>query len=487
MTRNPSEEAMSREDLLAMLDLDGREPSPSAPLTITEAGTANPISLASPTALQLDQWGLRRGADVLRENDRMKQSLCGRGDTAKQEDLAAADFYGAAFEPDPILAERCQDPLRSEFVLQLLNTPEYRELHSATMLNDSASELAAAAFAEQFGVLRKDREEAARKPKPKDGKGKAGDGDMGDEIEVLKRVGKAIDAASKDVEEQREAMAAMGMGAGMAGGKNDPKTIAAMFKRVRGNPTLRRICELAGRYRRLAQSKQRQKATHGYDDVVGVVMDNDLGRLLPSEAAMLTIPELEDDVLRRYVERQLMCREHHSAEPVGKGPIVVCIDTSGSMMGEKSNTAKALALSLAWIARQQKRWCGLINYSGNTGHDLLALPPGKWDEFRLMEWLEKFFSGGSDLDVPVREMPEFWTRFGPPRDKTDVIFITDAICHIPEDVREAFLTWKRAVKAQVTTMVIQSRPGDLLLISDTVHLVPSLSIEEAAVGKVLSI
>ena len=57
----------------------------------------------------------------------------------------------------------------------------------------------------------------------------------------------------------------------------------ALFKRVRSDPTLRRICELAGRYRRVAQSRQRRKTTHGLDDVVGVVMDADLGRLLPQE------------------------------------------------------------------------------------------------------------------------------------------------------------------------------------------------------------
>ena len=99
-------------------------------------------------------------------------------------------------------------------------------------------------------------------------------------------------------------------------------TIAALYRRVRSNPTLRRICELAGRFRRVAQSRQRRKAAQGLDDVVGVVTDGDLGRLLPQELAKLAIPEFEDDTLRRLVERQLMCREYRSMEPVGKGPIL---------------------------------------------------------------------------------------------------------------------------------------------------------------------
>src|SRR5262249_56099088 len=136
------------------------------------------------------------------------------------------------------------------------------------------------------------------------------------------------------VGEGRDAAAALGLGPG-APGSNDPRAIAALFKRVRSDPTLRRICELAGRYRRVAQSKQRRKATHGLDDMVGVVMDGDLGRLLPHELAKLAIPEFEDDTLRRLVERQVQCREYRSTEPVAKGPIIVSVDESGSMAGEK--------------------------------------------------------------------------------------------------------------------------------------------------------
>ena len=43
----------------------------------------------------------------------------------------------------------------------------------------------------------------------------------------------------------REAAGALGMGPGSPG-SNDPKAIAALYRRVRNNPTLRKVCELAG-------------------------------------------------------------------------------------------------------------------------------------------------------------------------------------------------------------------------------------------------
>src|SRR5262249_58446718 len=117
---------------------------------------------------------------------------------------------------------------------------------------------------------------------------------MDGEMATRRAVGGAVAKGTEDVDELREGGAAMGLGPG-APGSNDPRAVAALYRRVRNNPTLRRICGLAGRYRRVAQSKQRRKATHGLDDVVGVVPDGDLGRLLPHELAKLALPEFADD------------------------------------------------------------------------------------------------------------------------------------------------------------------------------------------------
>jgi uncharacterized protein with von Willebrand factor type A (vWA) domain len=472
---------MNHDDLLRMFDLDGKDkPATGAEPLIESVATvakSRPESV-SPTALRLDGWGLRRGEELLAMSEPIRQTLKDLGD--REQVHAAADFHAAAFEVDPQLHEACTDPLRREFVRQLLETSEYRGLHAATMLDVSASEIAALSFAKQFAELRKEQ-----KPPEKE-EGAARPDDFEAEISVLKHVGRALVEASREVEEARDAAAAFGIGAG-ASGKSDPRTVAALYKRVRSDPSLRKICELAGRYRRVAQSRQRRKASHGLDDVVGVVMDADLGRLLPHELARLAMPEFEDDTLRRFVERQTMCREYRSTEPVGKGPILVSIDESGSMEGEKAHMAKALALALAWIARRQHRWCGLIAYSGDTGERLLPLSPGKWNDAALADWLAAFIGGGSSLDVPVRELPDYWVKIGAPAGRTDVVLITDAICRIPSQVRETFQAWKSRAKARVLTLVVDNEPGDLAAVSDETYRVPSLAVSEEAIGRVLEI
>jgi uncharacterized protein with von Willebrand factor type A (vWA) domain len=203
--------------------------------------------------------------------------------------------------------------------------------------------------------------------------------------------------------------------------------------------------------------------------------------------AKLAVPEFEDDTLRRLVERQTMCREYRATEPVAKGPIIVCCDESGSMHGEKGHTAKALALALAWVARNQKRWVALVAYSGDSGERLLPLPPGRWDEAALMDWLAAFIGRGSSLDVPVREMPRIYQELKAPAGKTDVLFITDAICRIPADLQAQFESWKAQVQARLIALVIDSPAGDLAAISDELHLVQSLAATEEGVGRALSI
>ena len=279
---------MNKDDLLRMLDLGGQEAAPegAAPLAVTPAEAA-PGPGASPTAVELDAWALRKGAELLAESERLRALGVG--------EHAAADFFAAAFLPDPALLPECEEPLRREFLDQLLGTPQYRALHAATRLRELPSAIAAASFAEQFARLKQEQE---RRPSG---------GELGREVAALRAAGRAL-----------------GLGPGEPG-SNDPAAIAALYRRVRNDPALRRICTLAGRFRRVAQSRQRQKASHGLDDVVGVTLSGDPSKLLPMELAKLAVPELELDALRRLAERRCLAREHRAAERVGKGPIIVVV------------------------------------------------------------------------------------------------------------------------------------------------------------------
>lgn len=465
-------------DLLKMLDLDGRDTPNANGLGIKAGGSATK-SAASATCLSLDSWGMRRGRDCLERSEQMQKALGADGGAIE----AAADFHGAAFEYNPKLNESCTDKARHDFMKTMLESPDYRGLHKHTRLNPTYAEIAATAFAERFGEYRKESEKT---PPAKPGKpGRPGD-EIAKEVATMGAVGQAIQQASQDVDEAQESSAAFGMGPGSPG-SNDPKAIAALYKRVRSDPTLRRIVDLAGRFRRLAQSKQRAKAIHGYDDMVGVVQDGDVGRILPHELAMLTQQEFELDVLRRIAERQVMCREYKGTEPVAKGPIIPCIDQSSSMRSHgKLETSMALALTMAYIARLQKRWCCLVAWADRGSIRTLPLPPGRWDENALMDWLCHFFNGGTE--PPLREMPSIYAQTKAPVGTTDILMITDGVCSVDESEQRLFTDWKVQAKARMTTLVIGCNSGgDIEVVSDEVFHLDSLTVESAAVQKAVSL
>jgi len=457
---------MNRDELMKMLDLGGVDAERAEGVVSVTPGRPPPGVRFGPTALELDDWSLRKGRELLAESDRLR--------SMGTNEHAVADFHAAAFLPDPVLMPGCDDSLRHAFLSSLLETPEYHALHASTALCEASSAVAAACFAEQFSRL------------PKEAGVSAGDGDISSEMATLRAAGRAVTDASEGVAAMAEASAALGMGPGSPGA-NDPTAIAAAFRRVRSNPVLRRICETAGRMRRVAQSKQRQKSSHGLDDVVGVTRGGEVWKLLPHELVRLADPETELDALRRLAERQSLCRDYEGGEPAAKGPVVVVVDESGSMLGEKVESAKALALTLAWVARRQRRWCALVAYSGDSGERLLPLPPGRWDENLVMDWLCAFIGRGSTLDVPVREMPDIYRRLGAPAGKTDLVFVTDARASIPRESQNRFRDWKTSAKARLVSLVLADAAGDLALVSDEVYLVRSLDADEAAVGRLLSL
>ncbi len=489
---------MTTEDLFAALDIAPEDTGP-VDMDDTPARQAEQSAPASPTALDLDAWSLRRGEEAL-QGDVLGPILTdGQYAVTAPDKLdaaahTAADCLAAAFEPTPRLAERCADETKGRYFRQLMETEEYAALHADTRLDPVASELAAGHFAQGYTALCEQQE-----PEPPEGQ-QGGDTppktrdeqareEMRKDMAALGAASTALQKATDEVEDLRGAQRAMGDGAG--GNTRLPAAeLKERFERVKNSAQLRRIMELAGRYRRLAQAKQRQKTLHGRDDMVGVEMGNDLGRLCPSELAALADEDLELDALRRYLERGLMQREYRGVEPVARGPIVVVVDESGSMAGEEIATAKAFALSMAWVARHQHRWICLAGFSQGPEGSILAMPPGAWDGAALLDWLEHFYGGGTSLDVPLKTIPDNWQALGCPEGKTDMIIVSDGIVSIPDDLRASFTAWKEREQVKLYTILLECGDVDgcdLSTVSDRIWNLENLDLENDAIQEVMSI
>src|SRR6185295_18427600 len=148
--------------------------------------------------------------------------------------------------------------------------------------------------------------------------------------DLVRAAYQALAKAQEEVDAQDEMVNALGMGEGIQDGSITQEEIAQVFSRVKDDEFLRRLFEAAGRDRRFAQGAQRNKIDHGFDDMVDITVSGDPSKILDSELALLLDEDLELEGLLKIDERRAMARKYRGIDKVGKGPIVVVVDESGS-------------------------------------------------------------------------------------------------------------------------------------------------------------
>ena len=109
-------------------------------------------------------------------------------------------------------------------------------------------------------------------------------------------------------------------------------------------------------------------------DIEGISVGNDLSALLPIELATMADESLSGLFAYRYATRRLQtflfksnlmkkAQKVQVARARQKGPMIVCMDTSGSMQGPPERIAHSLVIKLLQVALAQKRDLLLITFS----------------------------------------------------------------------------------------------------------------------------
>lgn len=209
---------------------------------------------------------------------------------------------------------------------------------------------------------------------------------------------------------------------------------------------VRRICDLLGRMNSTDEEVTEDVIQKSFrtivpditskEEIVSFELGKDIDNVVPHELAYLNDPEMSILFDLKYVEGRLLCfsksgymgieeiyEEHiSSTSESARGPIILCVDTSGSMYGTPEYIAKAVAFSIAMRAFSQKRSVLLINFS--VGIDVLELSPPAGIE-SLLSFLRMSFSGGNDM---FEAMNEISNRLHTDQyAKADVLFISDFI------------------------------------------------------------
>ncbi len=252
-------------------------------------------------------------------------------------------------------------------------------------------------------------------------------------------------------------------------------------KRLAANPKLKRLASLVGRMRTDARGLHRSAFERKPSEVYETGPGAELERLLPQELMALRHPLLRRDFRRRLLERGLSAYQLRHTARAARGPMIVCIDGSSSMEGEKEIWAKAVSLTLLDIARRQRRAFRSICFAGPTQPLHVVDVPrtgstGDEASTRMLELAEYFPGGGTDFHKPLDAALQALRE--KPFRKGDIVFITDGECPVDPTWQESFLAEKRRLAFSLLAVLINvgsSSAQSLRALSDRVTSVGELS------------
>lgn len=154
--------------------------------------------------------------------------------------------------------------------------------------------------------------------------------------------------------------------------------------------------------------------------VDGVHLSRSIARMAGSESLNLTHPALRRLWRARFAEARLLTYDDRSREarptprplpdgtaarpqptPMGHGPLIVCLDTSGSMRGAPEHVAKACVLQALRSAHAGQRHGRLLAFGGPGELVDRPLTRDAAGLDALLDLMAQAFDGGTDVQTPI--------------------------------------------------------------------------------------
>ena len=297
--------------------------------------------------------------------------------------------------------------------------------------------------------------------------------------EVSYVMGKTLDETGKEVKEVSQLCEAWGLGTGEnchVAFQNKKDAI----EQIRHSSKLNKLTDLVGRFKESAITEQKKKAKHGAVEIKSVTVGDKIQDTLPSDRLNLCNDTTKKDFYRRMTEHSLLTYSKEANKQKNKGPIIVCVDTSGSMAGDEEIWSKALTVGILEVAQMQKRDFACIIYSSHADKPIVI----KKDEIapqKIIDCAERFHSGGTSFEAPLNEALELIkdSRFK----DADIVFITDGDCYVSDKFSRKFKQIKEEKEFKTMGVLVNMGgghcsdsslkefcDGDIILVSDLADL-----------------
>ncbi len=279
---------------------------------------------------------------------------------------------------------------------------------------------------------------------------------LADSRELRTVLGQCIDKATEMVEALASAEQVLGWGSGEGSSlKVSSEERLRFAEELMRNPSVKAILKIAGRMLEAAAQKRRSRDAIGMGELAGVTMGDDISRVLPSEIQKLAFPQLRPLFYLQYLEKTLLEYEMKGQTEQTRGPLVLCIDVSGSMQGHREFWAKALVLAFMKLARVDKRHLRIIHFASDVVHTADIDPAVPRFEDVLHEIGAWYNGGGTNFFPPLRSALEAIERREHMK-RADVVFLTDGeSAELPAKFKKRLSTRKEELGFTIYGILLQ--------------------------------
>jgi uncharacterized protein with von Willebrand factor type A (vWA) domain len=298
---------------------------------------------------------------------------------------------------------------------------------------------------------------------------------------IERQIQSSLAIARDRVEEAEDEITGWGSSMGIPAEKALGKRIDLASKLIKSEK-LRKLSNMVGSLKEEMLTSRRKVWSKTGSEVYNVSNGSDLGRIIPSELLALSHKHLRKDFMKRFIEEKLL--QYYLRLEKGRGPVVVCLDGSSSMSGDKEIWSKAVCITLLDYAKRQRRKFRVIVYSskGSPLKYFESRAGNRWgmSENDIIELAEYFPGGGTDFQDPLDKASELLSlsKFK----RGDVVFITDGECDVGDEWLSGFLELKHKLKFKIYSVLIdltgRESPETLKKFSDRITTVSRLTSKD---------
>lgn len=232
-----------------------------------------------------------------------------------------------------------------------------------------------------------------------------------------------------------------------------------LMDRLQRTSGIQEIARIAGRAVAIADRKRATKLRRDTTEIVGTTVGGAMEHLLPAELALRTRPGLRRIFRLRAAERTLRTYEFRSRAVLGRGPLIVCIDTSGSMQyGDRERWAKGIALALAAQARRDRRTFAYMHFGSALELRQVIIRRHEPGVEQLIDIATYAFGGGTDFDRPMRAAIALIREEEKLR-QADIVFLSDGECALSPSVNAELDAVKREFGCSVYGVLVHEAAG----------------------------